>query len=206
MAKVLGFGEAQPLHYIYWTKGQLGYDESLPRYDYNPGKAKQLLTEAGFPNGVDVTLEYISRAEDQRIAEVAKDMLDKAGIRTMLSAAERLAFVDKCQKSCSCMSNFGRMGNSPDTDGHSRLVVTGGAANYTCITRPEVDKCMEEGRSTYDPAKRHEIYKRCISILYETAHQSAGYTRAENYVFPKYLKGAKAQWVLADLKEAWLDK
>src|SRR5215468_4874866 len=38
--------------------GQYGYDPNLqPRYGYNPEKAKQLLTQAGYPNGVDVELQ-----------------------------------------------------------------------------------------------------------------------------------------------------
>jgi peptide/nickel transport system substrate-binding protein len=206
MAKVLGFGVGIPLYHMYWTKGQLGYDEALPKYNYDLDKAKKLVAEAGYPNGLDITLDYISRAEDQRIAQVAKDMWDKAGIRTTLSAMERLAYVDKTRKACSFDANFGRMGTTPDPDGHSRLIITGGSANYACTNLPDLDKCMEEGRGIYEPEKRHEVYKRCIKILYEHAYQTTGYTRPANFVHPAYLKGARPQWVLADLKEAWLDK
>ncbi|MCL4535929.1 MAG: ABC transporter substrate-binding protein [Bacteroidetes bacterium] len=206
MAKVLGFGDGIPLYYMYWTKGQLGYDESLPRYNYDLQKAKGLVAEAGYPNGLDITLDFITRAEDQRIAQVVKDMWDKAGIRTTLSGMERLAWVDKTRKACNFDANFGRMSGTPDPDGHSRLIITNGSANYGCTNLPDLDQCMSDGRTTYDPAKRQEIYKRCITILYENAYQTTGYTRPANFVHPAYLKGARPQWAIADLKEVWLDK
>ncbi len=206
MAKVMTFGVGIPLNYMFWTKGQLGYDESLPKYGYDPNKAKQLMAEAGYPNGLDVTLDHISRAEDTRIAQVAKDMWDKVGMRITISAMERLAFVDKTRKACNFEANFGRMGGSVDPDGHSRLVVTGGSGNYSCDNIVELDNCMAEGRSTYEPEKRHEIYKRCIRIMYEQAIQTTGYTRPYNWVMAKYLMGVRPQWTLPDLKEAWLDK
>jgi peptide/nickel transport system substrate-binding protein len=205
MAKVLGFGLGIPMYYLYWTKGQLGYDESLPRYNYDAEKSKKLLAEAGYPQGLDISLDFISRPEDQRIAEIAKDMWDKVGIRTTLSAMERLAWLDK-MKTCNYETNFARMSSSPDPDGHSRLIVTGGGANYICGSWPEVDKCMEEGRTTYEPAKRHEIYKRCITIMYENAHATTGYTRPDNFIYPKYVMGIRPQWQFPDLKEAWLNQ
>ena len=37
--------------------GQYGYDPQLkPRYEFNPEKARQLIKQAGFTNGVDVEL------------------------------------------------------------------------------------------------------------------------------------------------------
>jgi peptide/nickel transport system substrate-binding protein len=91
MAKALGFGQARPHYYVYWGPGMLGYDDAVPRHEYSPPRVRELLHQAGHPNGVDVTLTVINRAAEMRIAEVVKQMWDALGIRTTLEVFERLA-------------------------------------------------------------------------------------------------------------------
>jgi peptide/nickel transport system substrate-binding protein len=71
--------------------GQYGYNPNLkPKYQYDPTKAKQLVTEAGFPNGVDVEFYTpVGRYTlDKQIAEAIVPMLTEAGIRTKLQTPE----------------------------------------------------------------------------------------------------------------------
>jgi len=58
-------------------------------YQYDPEKAKQLLATAGYPNGVDITLEYPARSpRDTEWAELMKFYWDAAGFRTTLRPLE----------------------------------------------------------------------------------------------------------------------
>jgi peptide/nickel transport system substrate-binding protein len=61
-----------------------------PRYAYDPAKARQLLTAAGYPNGVDVDLATpVNRyTQDKEVAEAIAAMLSAVGIRTRLHALE----------------------------------------------------------------------------------------------------------------------
>src|SRR5581483_11846336 len=57
--------------------GQYAYDPNLqPKYTYDPAKAKQLLADAGYPNGVDV--ELFSTAgrytQDKQLSEAMTQM------------------------------------------------------------------------------------------------------------------------------------
>ena len=71
--------------------GQYGYDPNLqPKYTYNPEKAKELLKQAGYPNGVDVELQTpVGRYTlDKQLSEAMIPMLNAAGFRAKLATPE----------------------------------------------------------------------------------------------------------------------
>ena len=57
-----------------------GYDPSYTGYDYNPDKAKALLTEAGFPDGFETSIECIAVDPQPKLCESFQQDLDKVGI------------------------------------------------------------------------------------------------------------------------------
>ncbi len=69
----------------------LGYDPDLKPYPYDPAKAKQLLAEAGYPNGFETTFNHSVGAflKDREIAEVVASQLAQVGIRVRLVPTER---------------------------------------------------------------------------------------------------------------------
>jgi peptide/nickel transport system substrate-binding protein len=62
-----------------------------PLYSYDPGKARQLLTEAGYPNGFDAG-DYFVDAAFTNVAEATVNFLQTAGIRARVRPLERVAF------------------------------------------------------------------------------------------------------------------
>src|SRR3712207_9484515 len=62
----------------------LGYDDTIPKNEYNPAKVKELLAAAGHPNGIDIELKVIAREPENTIGEFAQQMWSAAGIRTRL--------------------------------------------------------------------------------------------------------------------------
>jgi ABC-type transport system substrate-binding protein len=205
MIKALTFGTGSPAPYLQWLPTHPGYDPTLPKREFNLAKAKQLVAEAGFPNGLDVSLIFISRPVDQRTAEAAKSMWDAAGIRTKLDAMERLAWIDK-MKSNNFEIGFFRSNGSPDPAAFNKFHMTKAAANYANISNPEIDKCMEEGASEYEFAKRADIYKRCLKLILDDGYYGIGYMLPYNRVYRKAVKDVRVQFGVTDLKEAWIDK
>jgi peptide/nickel transport system substrate-binding protein len=206
MAKALGFGIAKAHSQPYWSAGMVGFDDSLPKYTYDPAKAKALVAEAGFPNGVETTLTFINRPSDQRVAEMAKQMLDTVGIKTTLDAFDRTAWIDRV-KNMNFQTCFWRPLNAHwDPDWATFEVTTGSAGNWSGFSEPELDQCMADARSEMDPVKRGEVYKKCQKIIYETARVGTAYHDPRNVVHRKYMQGLKLQFYTRDFREVWLDK
>jgi peptide/nickel transport system substrate-binding protein len=73
-----------------------GYDPSLKPVKQDVAKAKKLLAEAGFPNGLEIQLNspqgrYV---RDKEVAEAAAGQLTKAGIKTTLKTFEFVNYLN----------------------------------------------------------------------------------------------------------------
>ena len=205
MAKTLGFGNAIPDYYNLWIPAYPGWDDKAPRYDFNLDKAKALVKEAGAGDSVPVGLSYETPGAGQRYAEIVQAMWDRAGIKAVLTGIDRAAVKQKV-KAGEFEAHTFSMSASPDPDGWTRMYTCDGSANWSNYCNPEMDKCMAEGRSTYDEKQRDGIYKRCLKILYDDAKVFGLYMTPGNVVFRKEVKGLKTSQHLVDLREIWLDK
>jgi len=78
------------------TSLHFGYDASLKPIKQDLAKVKELLTAAGFPGGIDLTLNspqgrYV---RDKEVAEAVTGQLNKAGIRTQLKTYEFVSYLN----------------------------------------------------------------------------------------------------------------
>src|SRR5690606_38220236 len=62
-------------------------------YPFNPDKAKQLLTEAGYPNGFKTTLSFRSSTRDMDVYTAVQSYLAEIGITAELDAADSARFL-----------------------------------------------------------------------------------------------------------------
>jgi peptide/nickel transport system substrate-binding protein len=206
VAKTVGLEAGYPA-YHFWGKGTLGYDETLPRYDYQPDKAKQLVKDAGFPNGVEANGSLIAREPDNRTAQVIKSMWDAVGIRTTLDPIERTAVISKWQNGDFEVGLSGRGWGEMDPDGYSYRLIKEGAFNFAHWNDPSITACMKEGRENADEKARIGIYKRCQNILYEQAPYGDSWYFPKNVVVNKKVKGWLTHWHEGvRLTYAWLDR
>ncbi|MCL4535105.1 MAG: ABC transporter substrate-binding protein [Bacteroidetes bacterium] len=205
MARVLGMEAGVPNYYLGWTPGWVGYDEKLPRYEFNLDKAIALVKEAGYPNGVDLVLLHYVPTLDRRKAEMLQSMWGKAGVRATLDSGEATSARQKI-KAGEFESHTWNMAYSPDPAHFNRMYTCEGAANWSNYCNREVDKCMLEGERETDTAKRVGIYNRCQRMMYEDALVGGLWQVSPVLTFRKEVKGIKIQAASEDYQEIWLDK
>jgi ABC-type transport system substrate-binding protein len=85
MAKTMGFGAYEALAQII-PKNTDGYIEGYDPRPYNPDKARELLTQAGYANGFDTTI--LCNNSNQDVATAIQSYLGAVGIRVSLDIAD----------------------------------------------------------------------------------------------------------------------
>jgi peptide/nickel transport system substrate-binding protein len=151
--------------------GQYGYDpEMVFKYEYNPKKAKELLTTAGYPNGVDVDYNTpMGRYTlDKQISQAIASMLRNAGIRANLKTPEWPTLWANVQKGRVPFYYMGRGGIVDPSRALAQYFETGVSPRIG-YSNPKLDKMLAEERKTFDPEKRKRVLAETMRFITEEA-------------------------------------
>jgi len=136
-----------------------------PKPVYDPAKARQLLAEAGYPNGFEAG-EYNCDASYANLGETIVNNLREVGIRTRLQPLERAAFFkgysDKKYKNL-IQGGSGAFGNAATR--LEALAVKGGA--YAYGSYPDLDEMFKQQGAELDQKKRAAILEKMQQIVNE---------------------------------------
>jgi peptide/nickel transport system substrate-binding protein len=132
-------------------------------YAHSKDKALALLREAGVSPAI--TLLVLPRQDIKDIAQVVQQQLNNAGFKVELKIPEIGQFVKDWRE-----SNFDAFvstnAGSPEPDDYFfRTFKTGGSTNVFKYSNPELDKLLDEGRSTVALAGRKAAYNKVQTIL-----------------------------------------
>lgn len=145
-----------------------GYHPNLPSYDYDLNKAKELLIEAGYPNGFKTTIWTYDKKERVNLAEVAQSQLKGIGIDAEVKVLEYGAFISAIGKGEQdiFISGWGNATGDADYNQSNMFHSSsqGDAGNNFFYSNPNVDTLIEEGRKETDSVKRKEIYAKAQEI------------------------------------------
>ena len=206
MAKTLGFGFAKPQVYPYWTPSMAGYDDTVEKYSYSPDKVKQLLTEAGFPNGIEIDLLVIQREPEATIGQYVAEMWTKVGIKTTLKALERLSWINSVHDMNFQICFWRNAPGQADPSQLSSNISSGGPNNWSNIKDPEIDSLLAKADQTIDATQRADVYKQVLKRLQDQAYLGEGYLLPMNYVITKKLQGLSTEFGIPDFTGTWLSQ
>jgi peptide/nickel transport system substrate-binding protein len=153
-----------------FTPNVFGFDASVKGYAPDPARARRLLAEAGYPDGVEVTLDApAGRYQgDKEIGEALGGQWQKAGFRPKVQVAEWGAYFKKyLGKQMQDAYLLGLGGPMQDADELYNLVSSKGRGLY--YKNERVDELFDQGRATTDPARRRKVYADLARAMVEDA-------------------------------------
>ena len=153
-----------------------GYNGALKPYPYDPGKAKALLTQAGYGGGVDLTVHAGTgtMVNDKALIETIVDMWGRVGIRGRIEMMEMGARQRMNNERAVPPSGL-LLGNPQstllDADGSLWRIFhpTGFNGKYWIGSQPgqRFHDLMEQARYSLDPKKRKALYAEATAIIHE---------------------------------------
>ena len=153
-----------------------GYNPALKPYPYDPARAKKLLADAGFANGIDVTLFSGSgtMVNDKQLLEAIADMWSKVGIRAkveMMEMASRQKMLNERAIPANGMLLANPQSTLLDADGCVWRIFhpNGFAGKYWIGSQPgqKFHDLMEQARYSLDQKKRAAIYTEATQIIHD---------------------------------------
>lgn len=150
------------------------YDESTPEDEYNVEKAKKLLIEAGYADGVDVEMWTlpVSRPYNpggKKMGEMMQADLAKIGMRVKLVTFDWPTYLEKARNGDHQLMQGGWIGDNGDPDNFFYILLgcsgvkTG--SNYARWCNKEFNDIVEKAKITTDKSKRIELYKKATAVF-----------------------------------------
>ena len=151
-----------------------GFDPAIKPYAFDPDRARKLLTDAGFPNGFEITLNTYagSVVNVEQVGQAVMGYLSRVGIkvrpRHFADVGQYLATFRGSKLDGITMHSWGY--NSVfDSDAVYYIHFHAGEP-YTYNTAKEMDQWLEEARATVDAKKRQELYSRFERFIVDQAY------------------------------------
>jgi peptide/nickel transport system substrate-binding protein len=183
-------------------------------YVYDPQRARKLLEEAGFPFDRKLILLHPTGRylQDKQVAEAVQAYLSRIGLQVELRTMDWPSFVASITKPLDQKDyDLLLLGWGPGVaDAHftlhgqfhsSQAPPRGLAAAH--YNNSEVDELLEQAMRELNEAKRAELYKRAIEIIWRDAPWIFLYTQKWFYASTKDLKG---YWIYVDGEMVFFDK
>ena len=146
-----------------------GYDPTIPAYQYNVQKAKQLMAQAGYPNGFTFQMDVYNNARGYnpiggpQLAVAIQSYLSKIGITLKLNVLDPATWLAGARSnSFNRMSLAGWTGDNGDPDDMISPLFNGNAfltGNFSHYSNPTVNQLFAKALETSVPSQRAAMYK-----------------------------------------------
>jgi len=143
------------------------YSTDFPVPERDVERAKELLAEAGFADGIDLEVQVPNTTIPLQLMQVVQSMAAEAGINISITSKEFATLLADQSAGDYQASQIGWSGRvDPDGNIHQFMTSDGGI-NDSKFSNPEVDELLNKARKSNDQDVRRESYTAARAILNE---------------------------------------
>jgi peptide/nickel transport system substrate-binding protein len=185
LAEALSFGSGKPTVQFFAQSSPV-YDPALEAiYPYDPKKAKALLQEAGYKDGIDITQLLLNTTEYKQLGEALQAMLAESGIRVkfdVVDASQFNLFRRPPYRGDFLMARWG--GRADPLQTFQELIATGATYNPVGVANPEIDTLIAKGRGMLpDDPQRVPLLRQIARLAVENVSNMPLMTRSNVYAY-----------------------
>ncbi len=170
-----------------------GYNPALSAYPYDTARARALLKEAGYPNGIDIELWTSQSEQFPRIAQTIQAYLARVGIRVKLVQRDASSMREAARNGKTDIALKDWYADYPDAENflypllHSANRGVGG--NVSFFSDATFDSVVSKARREPDDQKRIALYREADSLAHVQAPMLFMFFYTELYAVQPWLKG-----------------
>lgn len=171
LIRVLASGEAVPAHGSV-PPGLPGHRDR-PGYEYDPARARALLAQAGYADGLSLEIWQRESAEGNRVLEAVQGYLLASGVHATLVRREWSAFKEAVNAGKVDAFFLDWIADYPEAENFLFPLFDsanqGGGGNRARFSDPAVDRRLDAASRMTDDAAREEAYAGIDSLVYAQA-------------------------------------
>lgn len=187
-----------PLPPVVW-----GYTEDVPQYPYDPQKAKELLAQAGYPNGFKVTFwvpeSGSGMQQPKAMGAAIQADLRAVGIEAEIQTFEWGTYLDKVLGNPDELPEMFEMswiGDNGDPDNFLFILLSGDAwppngFNMGYYKNERIDELLRQAQQMNDRAQREQLYQQALKLLVEDAPWAWIDHETQIVAMKKFIQGFK---------------
>jgi peptide/nickel transport system substrate-binding protein len=177
------------------------------RAPYDPARARQLLGEAGYPNGFTVTLDCVNVSWRENVCQAMAAMLTQVGIRTSLRTSPSSQFFPKLTQGTAALIEYGWTA-SPDAwnslNGLFRSFDKSGFGTFNAgrYSNVKLDELIDNIRTEPDLTRRRAMVTTVLRIVADELPYVPLYRRMLTWAMSKRV--TLVQWPNDQLELRWV--
>lgn len=155
-------------------EGTFGYDTDTRDISFDANKAKELLAEAGYPDGFKLTMHVPGDRYPQgpETAQAVAQFWTRIGVETQVEVVPFSVYSGNANKNSYTMTMIGwGNGTGEGTYAMTSILATAnkdkglGASNWGRYSSAKLDKALADATSEFDDAKREEIIRDAVKVV-----------------------------------------